>query len=299
MNKPKILLQLDTDRFPSSFDSIVAIDAGVDQLLTYSQVTPEDVESITHGGMFTRSPEELYQTAIFVGGSQVDAVEAVLRRVQDCFFGPLRVSCMADPNGSNTTAAAAVLAALKHIELAGKSIAVLGGTGPVGRRIGHLIGYELSSRQASPPKTAEVLLVSRQIERASKVCDELQANFAGIAYRPVASPTIQTNWDAVSGCEVVFAAGAAGVELLPADWIDQPVKPKLVIDLNAVPPAGLPGVEVADKGVSRNGVICFGAIGVGGTKMKIHKACLRALFLNNQSRLLTEEIYQLAKEMDR
>jgi hypothetical protein len=294
MTKPKILLQLDTDRFPSSFDSIVAIDAGVDQLLTYSQVTTADVESIVHGGMFTRSPEDLKRTAIFIGGSQVEEVAAIVRRVEDCFFGPIRISYLVDPNGSNTTAAAGVLAVLKHMDLATKSIALLGGTGPVGRRIGHLIGYELSKQQ----QTADVLLVSRLIERAAKVCEELQSNYDQVAYRPVASTATQATWDAVSECDIVFAAGAAGVELLPSEWMAQSKKPQLVIDLNAVPPVGLPGVKSTDKGVDRNGVICYGAIGIGGSKMKIHKACLQALFADNQGRLMTEEIYQLGRQLD-
>ena len=47
---------------------------------------------------------------------------------------------------------------------------------------------------------------------------------------------------------------------------------KVAIDLNAVPPLGLGGVKVQDQAVDREGVVCYGAIGVGGTKMKIHKA---------------------------
>ena len=54
----------------------------------------------------------------------------------------------------------------------------------------------------------------------------------------------------------------------------------MAIDLNAVPPLGIDGVEMGDKGQQRDGVICYGAIGVGDTKMKIHKAaspsCLKA-----------------------
>ena len=44
-----------------------------------------------------------------------------------------------DANGANTTAAAAVLAVEKHVAPAGATALVLGGTGPVGQRVGRLL----------------------------------------------------------------------------------------------------------------------------------------------------------------
>jgi methylenetetrahydrofolate/methylenetetrahydromethanopterin dehydrogenase (NADP+) len=38
-------------------------------------------------------------------------------------------------------------------------------------------------------------------------------------------------------------------------------------------------------------VACFGAVGVGGTKMKIHKAAVARLFERNDQVLDAEEIY--------
>jgi hypothetical protein len=68
---------------------------------------------------------------------------------------------------------------------------------------------------------------------------------------------------------------------------------KVAIDLNAVPPAGIAGVEVFDKGTDRGGILCYGAIGVGGLKMKIHKGAIRRLFETNDAVLDTAAIYQL------
>ena len=65
----------------------------------------------------------------------------------------------------------------------------------------------------------------------------------------------------------------------------------MAIDLSAVPPAGLAGIEVTDKATSRDGMACYGAIGVGGMKMKIHKAAIRQLFAANDQVLDAEEIY--------
>src|SRR5205807_4683477 len=96
------------------------------------------------------------------------------------------------------------------------------------------------------------------------------------------------------GGGAIVAAGAAGVVLLPKGtrlrWGG--IK---VIDLNAVPPLGIEGVEVTDKGKLRDNMICYGAIGVGGTKMKIHEAALAKLFERNNQVLDAEEIYAIAR----
>src|SRR5436305_3907444 len=114
MSKANILLCLDTDAQPSVFDAVVAIDAGVDQLLRHGGVTADAVRDLVYGAMFTRGPADLKNTALFIGGSDVDAGESLLTKAKECFFGPMRVSVMLDSNGANTTAAAAVLSAKKH-----------------------------------------------------------------------------------------------------------------------------------------------------------------------------------------
>ena len=144
MVKPQILLHLDTDALPSAFDRVVAVDAGVEHIFSYGGVNPANVMALAHGCIFTRGPADLKSTAIFIGGSDVDAGEALLAAVQSHFvkdFG-LTVSVMLDSNGSNTTAAAAVLAASKHLDLKTAKSLVLGGTGPVGQRCARLLAEE-------------------------------------------------------------------------------------------------------------------------------------------------------------
>src|SRR3954463_626314 len=139
MSLAKILLCLDTDAQPSVFDAVVAVDAGIDQLLRHGGVKADAVRDLVYGAMFTRGPAELKNTAIFIGGSDVAAGEAGLAKKRDCFFGPMRVSVMLDSNGANTTAAAAVLSAQKHLRLENQTVAVLAATGSVGRRIVRLL----------------------------------------------------------------------------------------------------------------------------------------------------------------
>ena len=129
MPKPKILLQLDTDPQPSVFDAVVAIDAGAEHLLRHGGVTADGVRDLIYGGMFTRGPADLHSTAVFIGGTNVAAAEEILNVVRRTFFGPLRMSVLMDAGGSNTTAAAAVLSAAKHLNLPETTALVLGGTG--------------------------------------------------------------------------------------------------------------------------------------------------------------------------
>ena len=133
MSKPKILLQLDSDRQASVFDSVVAVDAGVEQLFRHGGVQVSEVRELVYGAMFTRGGDSLRHTAIFIGGSDVSAGEALLAQVERTFFGPVRVSVMLDSNGANTTAAAAVLSAGRHVSLAGARSLVLAATGMIRR----------------------------------------------------------------------------------------------------------------------------------------------------------------------
>ena len=139
MSKKRILLQFDTDSHASVFDAIVAMDAGIDRLLQYSNVKPEQVRDLVHGAMYTRGPQDLNRTAIFIGGSNVVHGEQLYRNAIDTMFDPFRVSVMIDCNGSNSTAAAAVLSAARHVNLEGSRALVLAATGPVGQRVAALV----------------------------------------------------------------------------------------------------------------------------------------------------------------
>src|SRR6187200_2755738 len=105
----KLLLQLDTSPHPSVFDRVVAYDGGADEIMSCSSVTEDSVRDLVHGAIFTRGPNDLHNTAIFIGGTDMAAGERLLATVQKTMFGPMRVSVLLDSNGSNTTAVAAVV----------------------------------------------------------------------------------------------------------------------------------------------------------------------------------------------
>ena len=283
----KILIQLDTDPHPSSFDRVVAVDAGTDELFSYGLVTPDNVTPLVHGAMFTRGPKQLQNTAIFVGGSNVAAGEKVFAQIQKTFFGPVRVSTMMDSNGSNTTAAAAVLSAGKHLEFSGASAAILGGTGPVGLR-----AAELMARRG-----VQVRLYSRTLSRAESAVHQLAEKIERAKLEPAELKTGTELSEELEGTEILIAAGAAGVQFLPEEDLKKLLSLKVAVDLNAVPPVGLGGIDVMDKEVEADGTFRYGAIGVGGLKMKIHKAAIELLFSSNERVLDTEAIYTLGEEL--
>jgi hypothetical protein len=278
-----ILIQLDTDAHPSTFDRVVAVDSAVDELFSYGGISPENVTPLVHGAMFTRGPGDLKSTAIFVGGSDVAAGEALFDQVQKTFFGPVRVSVMMDSNGSNTTAAAAVLAAGRHLDLSQSTALILAGTGPVGQRAAQILAR----------LGAKVRLASRSLDKASAVCDAVRVKVDNADISPAETGSETGFAAATDGADLVIACGAAGVQLLSTEQRKQMTSLKVAIDLNAVPPAGIEGIGVMDKAVEQDGLVCYGAIGVGGTKMKIHRAAVQKLFTANDLVLDTDAIYEI------
>jgi len=282
----RLLLQLDTSPHPSVFDRIVALDAGADEVMSYSGVTPQTVRDLVHGCIFTRGPKDLRNTAIFIGGSDMAAGDRLLDAVQKAFFGPMRVSVMLDSNGSNTTAAAAV-AKLQQASgtLQGRRAVVTAGTGPVGARAAGLLARA----------GAEVTLTSRRPADPAFL-DGLTRRFGG-AVRAVTLQDVSQAGAVLEGAGLLLNAGPAGVQLVPRSaWAGRPGL-RAAADVNAVPPAGVEGIDARDDGAERDGVVVFGALGVGGLKMKIHCACIERLFTRNDAVLDAETISDVAREL--
>jgi threonine dehydrogenase-like Zn-dependent dehydrogenase len=288
MSKPKILLQLDTDPQPSVFDAVVAIDSGAEHLLRHGGVSADNVRELVYGGMFTRGPADLHSTAVFIGGTNVAAAEAILARVRKTFFGPLRMSVLMDAGGCNTTAAAAVVSASRHLNLAKTTALVLGGTGPVGQRVAQLLA-----------RTGTTVRVgSRQRDRAEALAQRIAALVDNGKLSAWATHTEESLQAALQGVELVIAAGAAGVTLLPAATRKHAAGLRVAIDLNAVPPVGIEGVEPAAKAAELDGAVVYGALAVGGLKMKIHRAAIERLFTANDRILDAEEVYEIARNQE-
>jgi hypothetical protein len=282
----KLLYQFDTDPLPAVFDNVVAYDGGADHITAYGGVTAANVGGLVEGAIFTRGPKDKKNTAIFIGGGNMTAGQALLGAVQAKFFAKFRVSVMFDCNGSNTTAAAAVAWLAHGRSLEGKRAVVLAGTGPVGQRAAALLSRE----------GASVAITGRKLDAVQAACAAIKSRF-GCDVRPIAAASDEERGAAVAGAQVVLATGAAGVTLLHASqWQDHPTL-ELVADANASPPAGIEGVSMADRGTESHGKILFGPLGFGALKLALHRACIGRLFEQNDLVLDAEEIYALAKTM--
>jgi threonine dehydrogenase-like Zn-dependent dehydrogenase len=280
-----LLLQLDSSSRPSVFDRVVAFDGGADHVMSYGSVTPDAVRELVHGALFTRGPQDLRHTAIFIGGQDMAAGEHLLAAVRDTFFGPFRVSVMLDANGANTTAVAAVARIEGLGEVKGRKAVVVAGSGPVGSRVAGLLAAAGATVAVTSRRDSDGALPARIGRRFNVTVTERVLRTSDDAA------------DVLGDAEIVVNTGPAGVCLVPRSAWAERRSLKILVDLNAVPPAGVEGVEPADKATTREGVVTFGALGVGSLKMKLHKACIRKLFERNDVVLDAESIASIARDL--
>jgi len=267
----KLLLQLDSSRLPSVFDQVVAYDAGADVVMSYAGVTEGDVRDLMYGCIFTRGAKDLHNTAVWIGGNNMSAGEQLLAMAQDALLAPLSVSIMLDSNGSNTTAVAAVVKIEETVgDLRGKKVVILAGTGPVGQRAAGLLAHDGAS------------VISARFN--------VQVEAVTLA-DPSRLPEV------LEGAEILLNSGPAGVQMVPKSAWTAVKTLRVAVDLNAVPPLGIEGVDLNDEGVKRIGVIVFGAFGIGNFKTKLHKACVARLFTRNDLVLDAEAIADIAREL--
>jgi hypothetical protein len=283
----KLLLQLDSSRLPSVFDQVVAYDAGAEVVMSYGGVTEGDVRDLIHGCIFTRGPKDLHNSAVWIGGNNMSAGEQLLAMAQDALFAPFSVSIMLDSNGSNTTAVAAVVKTEETVgDLTGKKVLILAGTGPVGQRAAGLLARD----------GADVTITSRKPEQGEKARQFISARF-NVQVEAVTLNDPSKLPELLQDAEVLLNSGPAGVQMVPQSAWERARNLQIAVDLNAVPPLGIEGIDVNDAGEKRNGVVVFGAFGVGNFKTKLHKACVARLFTRNDLVLDAEAIAEIAREL--
>jgi hypothetical protein len=279
----KLLLHLDTDPVPSTFDQAVAYDSEVDNIIAYGGATRDNVTAHVHGMIFTRGGKNLKNSAIFIGGSNVPASELVGSAVKKAFFGPVRVSVMLDPNGSNTTAAAIARKVMSNYDITGKKVVILG-SGPVGQR---------SALYFLKEGAAEVVITSRSLARAKAITEQMKTAY-GVDVTPGESRSDECVQTLLSDAHVAIASGPAGVCVLPKLAWEGNNTLEVIADVNAVPPLGVEGMEVMDNGTEKEGIRFYGAIAIGNYKMKVHRAAIATLFESNDLFLDETTIYDIA-----
>ena len=103
-----ILHMLTPLRHMSPFDVNMAVDAGFETVVTYTEVSLADVVSLTQDSIFSRSPADGTRTGIFIGGKNAEDALDMVDRAKKAFVPPFVNHVFADPAGSFTTGAAMV-----------------------------------------------------------------------------------------------------------------------------------------------------------------------------------------------
>ena len=282
----KLLIYLDTDVQPGTFDQVVAYDAGVDAVLAYGGVDSENCFTLVEGAIYTRAQKHKQNTAILVGGSDLDQAEAVFAAVRDQFFGDFRVSVMLDANGCNTTAAAAVVRIEQACPLTDVQAAVLAGTGPVGQRAAAMMA------QAG----AQVRLTSRRQDRAEAASLRIRERF-DVAVTAQAVAGVAQMEAALDGVDVVLATGSTGVQLLSTAQRQACPTLRVSADVGTCPPLGVEGMELNDSGRVVDGVQMFGGLAIGALKLRTQRAAIAALFTRADQKWDALEILDLARKL--
>lgn len=296
MEKPFILHMLTTAKNLSPFDVNMAVDAGWITTIPYINVEPSEVRGLVQDAIFSRSPKGLKNTGIFIGGRDAKQALDMLKASKNSMVPPFEVSVFADPSGAFTTAAGMVasvekvLATKFNTTLVGKNVLALGGTGPVGQ-----IAAVLAAQAG-----ANVRIIGRQLDKA-----QLTADLCNIEYGE-GKINITAGADAdkaeyIKTADVVFATGAAGIELLSAALIASAPQLKVAADVNAVPPAGIAGVDAMDDSVpladSKSGAVGIGALAIGNVKYQAQSRLLKQMIESDKPVYLRfEQAFQVARD---
>lgn len=259
IERPYILHMFTATPQMSPFDVNMAADAGYQVIVPYCSVEAGMVANLTQDAIFSRGPKGVSRTGIFIGGRDVMLAADMLDTARRAMVPPFEVSVFADPSGSYTTAAALVAVVERHlgkqhgVELGGKRVLILGGTGAVGR-----IAAAIAASRG-----ADVTIASHSDgARALAVSNDLNQRF-GIFTNGIGTTTQQTLRDALADAEIVLATALAGVQVVSRDDLAHARRLLVAADVNAVPPEGIAGVNVTNDGKPIDGVPNAGAIGIG------------------------------------
>ena len=277
MKDPYLLHIFSPTKYVSPFDINMAYEAHYDAVIPYCNVTLDEIHALTQDTIFSRSPDGVRRTGIFIGGREFDLAIDMLEAARKAMVPPFAVSVLADPSGAITTAAAMVaiaeslLARNFEADLTGRSVYILGGTGPVGACVGLLAArcgaraYLVSNRGQAQAEAAAAA-VSRRFD-----C-ELHGADGG---SPEALGRI------LDDAEVIFNTAKAGVRVVSSEALARARKLAVAVDANAVPPAGIEGIKLKDNGVplpTSGTCLGVGALAVGDVKYRVHTGLLTRMY---------------------
>jgi methylene-tetrahydromethanopterin dehydrogenase len=279
MEKRSILHMLDPMPNNSPFDINMAMDAGFDVLMPYSNVKLDSVYRLTQDAIFSRGPAGVKRTGIFIGGRDLALAMDMLTTCQQAMVPPFEVSVFADPSGAFTTAAALVACVEKELktkhskELKDCNALVFGGTGPVGIATG--IIASLAGADTS-------LVDHLSVATAQDVADAYNRRFSCTLKATVAANDADKT-KLIANVDIIFCAAKAGIQVLSAAVLKDAMQLKVAGDVNAVPPLGIEGVKRGDLGmpllhaINATGAVGVGALAVGNVKYQLQHEMLKLM----------------------
>jgi methylene-tetrahydromethanopterin dehydrogenase len=282
--KRSVLHMLDPMPHNSPFDINMAVDAGFDVIVPYSNVKLESVPSLTQDAIFSRGPGGVKQTAMFIGGRDIGVAIGMLDSCKKAMVPPFEISVLADPSGAFTTAAALVACVEKELkskhgkDLKDCNAVVFGGTGPVGISTGVI---------ASMAGANTALVDHLSIDTALNLAAEYNRLF-GCKLRGTYASSDADKARLVANADVIFCTAKAGIQVLNADILCEAKKLKVAGDINAVPPAGIEGIKSKHLGTplefadNAPGAVGVGPLAVGNVKYKLQNCLLRLMLETEQ-----------------
>ena len=282
--KKNILHMFSPQENVSPFDVNMAYDAGYDAIIPYTNVTLPDIKSLVQDAIFSRSLSNAKKTGIFICGKDVSLALDMMDSAKQSMVPPFEVSVFPDPAGSFTTAAAMVACTEKTLKdkfnttLKDKEIAIYGGKGIVGG---------ISAVMCSEAGAHCKIIGYDGISNVQKKADEYKKRF-GVDVTPADGSNDKLNSSYLPDAEIIFCAARAGTEVINNEQIKLAKNALVIADVNAVPPAGISGVELKDDNTKHScGALSIGPLTSGDLKVKtqykmFEKMCTtdKPLYLN-------------------
>lgn len=290
-----ILHMLTPQKHMSPFDVNMAADAGYKVIVPYINVEEREVTGLVQDAIFSRPPEYGVRTGFFIGGKDALLALDMMKAAKEALVPPFQLSTFADPAGSFTTAAAMVACVEKVLkdkfqrDLNGLRVAVFGATGVVG----------FASSVIAALEGAKVQLVAhRGIERCIKNADISRERF-GVELESVPGETDEQKASIIANSDVIFAAAAAGVQVLSKENMKASKSLLVTADVNAVPPPGVEGMDLFMMGEVLPGMTTtmgVGPLAIGDVKYKTESGLFKAMLSASEPQHLDfRHAFQLAR----
>ena len=275
-----ILHMLAPQKHMSPFDVNMAADAGYKVIVPYINVALDEVGPLIQDAIFSRPPDYGVRTGFFMGGKDAILALDMMEAAAKAMVPPFQCSVFADPAGSFTTAAAMVACVERQLKQKfnrgwkGTKVAVFGATGVVG----------FASSIISALEGAQVKLVAhRGVDRVIKSAAVSKERF-GVDLEAVPGETDEQKRAIIADAEVIFAAAAAGVRVVSAEHMAEAKNLLVVADVNAVPPAGVDGMELFMDGekLPNSNVLGIGPLAIGDIKYKTESGLFKQMLSSKE-----------------